>query len=657
MKKNSVLVHQVLMSALTAVVFACSFTSCSDDDIETSPEVATIEKADGAAAGTNAVKQPYGLVYTDFISPSDVQILNADTTEIAVSKAYADKMQINDFVNHPMGIWQSLDERAYMRKATAQRLVGDRYILTVVRSGLGEVLASQDVELNTCIYVNPDAAKTRGMAADRYTDSHNRIHPAAVAVTRRAGQTTRGAYNEYGVLTAEDILNGANFSLPQTRGFFSDAYDKIKEFTKFIENIAKNGVHFKGEKTGKMLGISGDITPPKIHIKLGDNEGDTLTIHSKIPYDVALDYTIKLDSRARARSIDEMISKWTLNPIDFSCDYFEGRVDGSVEVAPEMTVGFGAKLEVPEDKQNIKLCDLTEFTFTFMAGVIPVAITVQPALYFHVNAAVEGKVYTGFKYEYASEFSAGVKYDKKNGGWKAIKEYNTTKNDFSFIRPRGTFKAEAEAGVVLQCDVLVDGLVGPTVGLGPLVKAELAAKLGLYDEVPFTFEAGVKAGIYGRTGAKVKLWKLELFDWETELRFGEWDIWSYQYPKADDKKDNKDNEKLNRDAEDLAKEIEAEAAKKKAEAERVKADNEKYWSMFVQQMKNDPDVKRVVARMKPSNLGYLKGLVRPLSVEEQYDRSLTLTRRDYKEIYPGVFGSMKSKLLTYLRAFGDGRLR
>ena len=125
---------------------------------------------------------------------------------------------------------------------------------------------------------------------------------------------------------------------------------------------------------------------------------------------------------------------------------------------------------------------------------------------------------------------------KYQNGWKCINEYKTTKNEFSFIKPTGSFSAEAEAGVLLACDVMVDGLVGPTVSVGPMFKAGLEGKVAPFDEVPFTFKAGVKAGLYGKAGAKLKLWKIELLKWETSFNFGpEWDIWSYQYPNGTNK--------------------------------------------------------------------------------------------------------------------------
>ena len=537
-KKN--LVKSMFMNILTAGIFSFgfAFTACSADD-DLSNEYSADNSQEITAVDDEGLKRPVGLVYKDFITSNDVQILNADTTEIAVSKALADKLKIKDFVSRPMGIWQSLDERAYLRRATAQKLVGDKYILTVVRSGLGEVLMGQDYELSTSIFVNPNAGTTRGAdgSTDKYTDANNVLHPAAVTINSMVdanGQITRGADDRgFGTLTAEQIMAGETFGDASTRGFFSDVYNAIKNAVTFIENVRKNGLTINGENHGKVANLNGSITPPDIHAPFGKGKGDTLTIKSKVPYNISLDYHLKLNSKVKIKSVGQMVDEWTLNPIDFKCNYFEGRLDGDFSIAPQMTIGVGGKAELPEDMQDHKICDLQEIRFTFMAGVVPVAIIVQPHIDLHVNVGVGGKIYTGVKYEYASEFSVGLKYQN---GWKPITKYETTKNEFSFIKPTGSFSAEAEAGVTLGCDVMIDGLVGPTLSVGPMFKAGLEGKIAPFDKVPFTFEAGVTAGIYGKAGAKLKLWKIELLKAETDFNFGpEWEIWSYKYPNGNNK--------------------------------------------------------------------------------------------------------------------------
>lgn len=113
-----------------------------------------------------------------------------------------------------MGIWDAKEDAAYLRRATEQRLVGDRYILKVVRSNIAEVIGNQDVTLNTRIYFNRNASATRSggmeMPGAKYIDGQNVIHPAAITFITPSDEngTTRGATTS-SVGQAEDSAGSA----------------------------------------------------------------------------------------------------------------------------------------------------------------------------------------------------------------------------------------------------------------------------------------------------------------------------------------------------------------------------------------------------------------------------------------------------------------
>ena len=153
MRKNRFL---SLLLMATMLVAAAVFTACSSDDDSPKNDPNVI-----IAGENDPLGKPIGLVYTDFLTPNDVTH-NADTTELSISKALADKKGITNFVNRPMGIWDDQQHRSYLRRATEQRLVGDRYVLKVVRSSVAEVINGQEVQLNTHLYYNPTRMVTRG---------------------------------------------------------------------------------------------------------------------------------------------------------------------------------------------------------------------------------------------------------------------------------------------------------------------------------------------------------------------------------------------------------------------------------------------------------------------------------------------------------------
>ena len=170
-KKNFANLMLVSIVAITTI----SLTSCKDDSIDDNKKVDEVVTAKEG----EMLLEPIGLVYNDFITPYDVTILNADTTEVSVSKALADKMGITNFVNHPMGIWDDKNHDSYLCRATEQRLLSDRYILKVTRSTLAEVLQGRDIVLNTSLYYNPERAMTRG--ADNggtFISSASCLHPS-----------------------------------------------------------------------------------------------------------------------------------------------------------------------------------------------------------------------------------------------------------------------------------------------------------------------------------------------------------------------------------------------------------------------------------------------------------------------------------------------
>lgn len=192
---------------------------------------------------------------------------------------------------------------------------------------------------------------------------------------------------------------------------------------------------------------------------------------------------------------------------------------------------------------------------------------------------------------------------------------------------------------MLGCDVLVNLLAGPTASFGPMLKGELDAVLAPMEKTPFTFDAGVKLGLMGKAGAKVKLWKIELFDWETDLSFGpEWDIWSFSYPSADKKDSKKGNDKLVKQVEEMTKQMTAEAAATKAESQKM-------WSEFVNMVNNDRDVWNAKKGLHDFDEKDWRGNMHHYTVDELYQAALqafyTNSFKKYGKIHSSNFTEMK----------------
>ena len=537
MKKNSVMVKQVLMSILTAGIFSFSFSSCSQDDILISGGV----NSEMESEYSGPALESYGLNFQDFIQAGDVQILDADTTQISVSKAFADKIGIKSFPGHPMGIRQSNEEDAYMCKATRQKLVGDRYIIDVAPCSMAELLKGQKFMMSSDLYVNTDPGKTRTRAAElnipeyaaKYVDDDNVIHPVAVTYRPATGElgVTRSGISHYGTFSTEDIMMAR-----QNDGTRWWPLDEIKEW---VEDKAKKAYEYTKKETSynvnkyyrdKSLVQENTTFEKKIEFgpkaKRKGEKPDTFNVTVKLPVDFALTYNFILDATG------SLVSLPTVNN-------FETSVAGTFEFSPQVTLGFSKKFEIPEDKQRLKLAEFPSVSLHFTIGIIPVTINIDPYVFLKFEGEVSGSAYTGIKYHYASHFKLGCAY---RNGWNFINEYQTDDNSLTMIPPTAQFKAHAGIGLMLGADVIVMKLAGPKIAIGPKLTADAELRLN-QDADQCYFKSSVDVGFVGEIGAKLKIWKWELGDISKDFVFGDsYNIFHYNFPheEGDDRNGNLD---------------------------------------------------------------------------------------------------------------------
>ena len=127
--------------AATMLMSLCgmfTITSCQDDAIEPKNN-----NADVTRSGEQKLKEAYGLSFENFVTENDVKILNADTTEISINKALAEKLGITSFKYHPIGIWDKKSHLPYARKAMEEKIVGDRFILKVKPATVAEMIGAK----------------------------------------------------------------------------------------------------------------------------------------------------------------------------------------------------------------------------------------------------------------------------------------------------------------------------------------------------------------------------------------------------------------------------------------------------------------------------------------------------------------------------------
>ena len=581
-KKN--LVKSMLMSIVTAGIFSFSFSlaSCSDDElVDNGLGVETSHEQDY----NGPLLEPYGLSFYDFETTEDVMILNADTTQISVSKALADKMGIASFVGHPMGVWDNPEHRAYLRRATKEKLEGDRYILNVIPSSIAEVLTGNDREyqLSTELYVNTDPATTRTRAlenntpeyAARYIDEKNVIHPMAVTFRRAQGDQsglTRSATAEqglYGTYLPEQMLGIQDNG--DTRGWGS-WWKKVKKVfgsvTNVFEDLAAGTAEWFKKQTQELekwlnknteydinwsskntlINIDSSLEK-KIPIQMGEDSSDTINVYVNAPVNFNLNYTLVLQADGSVVRLPNL-------------KRFEASVDGRFKFEPEVRIGFDGKLELPEDKQKLKLVEFDGITIVFTIGYVPFSVDFNPSVFLKFDAELEGKATMGVKYELDSWFKGGILYEG-HGDPKDISDSEVTKSKVSFLTPTAEFTAKTGVGLMFGCDIIIDKLAGPEIAVGPKLQAQAGLTIAPFEKKKVDFNASVDFGLVGEVGAKIKVWKWELAEWHTDLDFGlNWNI--FKYPKDNsngdkDAEDYCDDKEVQKNVDEITKKLEKNA--------------------------------------------------------------------------------------------------
>ena len=245
---------------------------------------------------------------------------------------------------------------------------------------------------------------------------------------------------------------------------------------------------------------------------------------------------------------------------------------------------------MPKDKQKLKLVEFDGITVVFTIGYVPFSVDFNPSMFLKFDAELGGKATMGVKYELDSWFKGGIKYDGY-GDPKGISESKVTKSKVSFITPTAEFNASAGVGLMFGCEMIIDKLAGPELAVGPQLKADAGLTLTPFEKDPVNFEASVDFGLTGEVGAKLKVWKWEIAEWNVDLDFGlNWNI--FKYPK--------DNSNGDKNAEDYCNDNEVEKNIEQITKTLEKQIEDKDWELLSDKLNKDPEIDQLANQyLKP----------------------------------------------------------
>ena len=158
------------------------------------------------------------------------------------SKAFVEKMGIDNFKNRPVTIWRTIGTVPFVRIITDSKEENGQVILTTKRGEFCDMFSDVEMSLETDIYVDDDAP-TRATRAgtneevddvsEKYIDDEGIHHPAVVILDEnspitRSIQTRTGEVKNY--FTAEELLeSNLAFDIINVNADFEFGYPELDD--------------------------------------------------------------------------------------------------------------------------------------------------------------------------------------------------------------------------------------------------------------------------------------------------------------------------------------------------------------------------------------------------------------------------------------------
>lgn len=517
MKKNFKSVMSTVFAALTLVSTAAGFTSCQDDNYDTYQN--DTEKGNSnippiKPESNLTIKEGlsvYPLIYTSYKTKYDVEITSPDTTTMSISSALLKSKNIELKEGNVISVWRNNTEMPFMRQITGVTQNGYNVDVTTKDIQVSEVIESANLQFDSKVYVNPSVSATNGdgdLNPDHFISSKDGVyHPVAIFMHSAEEDAKMKE-----LCKQQDLLDGAN-----SDSFGSD-----------VEAVASNSdARFSHEQKGEKkvyviselegsnfdLGITIEDSVKNVRFPLyidkSGNEPDTVAWFG-------LNKAYGKVSGGIHASLDISI---------FGIDKFE--VGPYYSIKGQVNPVISAEKTFPEWKKDYTILESQGYSTIFWVGPVPISISFKPSLSVSLQAGgkVEGTV--GFNFEASSENHAYAVYE--NGGWHIDTGNGEVKRDFKPIFA-GNIEASAKAGLYLKGEVMLCGVAGPTLKVGPYLKAKAKASMDMSEvKGNIAAKASLLLGIDGEVGAQLKVWNWSLAEFKKEFNIFEKEIWSYEW--------------------------------------------------------------------------------------------------------------------------------
>lgn len=522
------------------------FAGCSNDS-STSAVAAEAEAdtdADVGVALSMATHEDSSKVvvyrYDQFLSPGDVKIMDADTTQISVDTLYAKDVSDLPKTGNVVVVWDAVNKAPFYLRVRSTKMDKERMLIDVDPATVFNAMPDGDYKFGTDIYFDPNKMNENSNdlgAGVFYNKEDNSYHPVVVI-------------NEPEELSDENGISNTICYSCKENPFEENEYVDVRKL-----------VTANGSKSWNVINFDYEFHPGLIDISKAVKDADNYSYVLSGLIDKAMtgnyDGIVPKDTgSSRGKAINTIKAFVRLDTL-----HYRSKVDLFLDISTSWGIPnkFAAyiKSEGGYDISNLglglggastgefKLTNFSGKTFVFMVGVVPVAITIKPNLVFKYNAQAYALMNYNWQLKTTSTSKVGLSWEK-GSSVKGINEGSSTRsaNDGNwkeiFSNLDLTLTGKASAGVYFKVACLLYNVAGPTLAVG--YRFNLNGEFGSEKQfsnrgtwvgfIPDTGYVKLDGGWVVEAGAEVTLLGRKLFNKSYDvLKFWNHNFFDFQIPR------------------------------------------------------------------------------------------------------------------------------
>ncbi len=270
-----------------------------------------------------------------------------------------------------------VDTMGYLRKVVATIQKDNALMFETEQAYLGDIFVDKDIKLNTS-FINPEvqmnSSNTLEEISIALTDENGYIHPVEIIY-----------HDTMGNLITQSVIGE------------SDTNDRV------------NIIDYSHNLSVDVYGKAGDT----IHFHI--DEGNTSLVSDAV-------FEFKFDDSGEITE-DTKVKIGDLKTYKFS-------VDGSTELIAKLALEGSASFE---KENNKKLIDLKIVRAKFIVGIVPVWITFDSDIFTNFDIKADTALNAGWGFESNNNVIVGGTYNKRNGSFLSINNYESNDTIFPLI--------------------------------------------------------------------------------------------------------------------------------------------------------------------------------------------------------------------------------